>query len=497
MKLFLSIPLFFICQLGLAQMLTPAQMEKDLSILRSAWENLHPGLYRYNTPKMIDQYFKEISNRCKRPLSEREFFILLSQLNIKVKCGHTFVSFYNQKKVIEDRLFSTSFFPLLFRVLDKELIVTHNLSNDPSIKVGDKIQKINGIAVKTIIDSLLTVSKADGENGLNKMLDNISIYPPDISPKKYTLFDIFFPLFFKSNINDSVFQVSIENPTKQRFEVNLVGLSKQDRERTYTERYGFLPAQEQSWNVRPINQNTVLFKLGDFAIYNWKFDFKKYLDSVFTSFKTAGYTNLILDIRQNEGGAEVARDEVMSYLISKPIPCFNQIRRLYKYLRIPDSLQTYLRTWDKSFREPKDPALFSFTTDKLYQENKSLTSCDTLIPKANGFKGNVYLITDVTNSSATFLMADIVKKYKLATVVGEMTGGSQQGINGGQFFFLYLPNSNIEMDLPLVFQTSIQKSPDVGIKPDYEVKTTYSDIAKGADPQVQFILEKLIPKTKK
>ncbi len=497
MKFLATITLCFLCYLSSAQILTPSQMEKDLSILSSAWENLHPGLYRYNTPKQIQQHIQEVRNRCQQPMTERAFFILLSQLNIKLKCGHSFVSFYNQKKVIEDRIFSTSFFPLLFRVLDREFVVTHNLSNDPSIKAGDKIRAINGISVSTIIDSLLTVSKADGEYGLNKQLDNISIYPPDISPKKYTLFDIFFPLFFKSNLNDSIFDVSIENANLQNRRVQVSALSKQNREQVYTQRYGFLPAQEQSWNIRQIDANTVLFKLGDFAIYNWKFDFKKYLDSVFTSFKAKGYNNLILDIRQNEGGAEVARDEVLSYIISKPIPCYNQIRRLYKYTRIPDSLQPYLRTWDKSFREPKDPALFRYTADKLYEEKKSLESCDTLFPKPNQFKGKVFLITDVTNSSATFLMADIVKKYKLATVVGEMTGGSQQGINGGQFFFMYLPNSNIEMDLPLVFQTSIQKSPDRGIRPDYEVKTRYSDIASGNDPQVQFIREKLIPKSKK
>lgn len=496
MKVLFSILLFFICQLGAAQMLTPAQMEKDLSILSAAWENMHPGLYRYNTPKTIQQYFTAIRKRCQQPLHERTFFILLSQLNIKLKCGHSFVSFYNQKQVVEDRLFSSSFFPLIFRVLDREFVITHNLSNDLSIQPGDKIRAINGISVSTIIDSLLTVSKADGEHGLNKKLDNISIYPPDISPKKYTLFDIFFPLFFKPNLNDSIFNVSIETNNRQNLSVRLLALSKQNREQVYKHRYGSLPTQEESWNIRELDTKTVLFKLGDFSVYNWKFDFKKYLDSVFASFKTKGYSNLILDIRQNEGGADEARDEVLSYLISKPIPCYNQIRRLYKYIRIPDSLQSYLRTWDKSFRGPKDPALFRYTKDGLYEEKESLESCDTLFPQPHRFTGKVYLITDVTNSSATFLMADIVKKFKLAKVVGEMTGGSQQGINGGQFFFLYLPNSNIEMDLPLVFQTSVKKSQDRGIRPDYEVKTKYSDIATGNDPQVKFILEKLIPNSK-
>jgi hypothetical protein len=469
-----------------SQSLTKEQMHADLAILQSAWQNLHPGLYRYNTPDQIEGLFREARQKTSSPLSQRTFYILLSQLNIKLRCGHTFVSPFNQKQVIEESLFSKAFFPLLFRVIDRKLIVTHDLTEVNNIQVGSEILSINGIRSKTIIDSLLTVSKSDGNNGLNKALDNICLYPQEISTKKYTLFDVYFPLFFKQNIHEPSYLVTVKDSkgSTKTFTVN--GLTKEARQQAYDRRYGVLPSLDKSWYTKEINNETVVFRLGDFAVYNWKFDFKKYLDSVFL--------NLILDIRQNEGGSDEARNEVLTYIISKPIQCFNRTRRLYKYLQVPDSLLPYLSTWDPAFKKPKNPAEYLLTAEGLYESKSKGASCDTLIPKKNRFTGKVFLITDVTNSSTTFIMADNFKREKLGISVGEETGGTQQGINGGQIFFLYLPNSKIEMDLPLIYQTPPDPRKDEGIIPHYIVKTTPKDITNGHDPQLYFIVNRLVKK---
>lgn len=489
MRSFLILLITLRCFSSHGQILEPDKMHADLAVLKAAWTELHPGLYRYNTKEQIEELFVLARQKTSQPISKRQFFILLSQLNTAVRCGHTFVSFYNQKRVIEEALFSKAFLPLAFRMIGRQMVITHNFSNFSAIRPGDEIIAINGIPANTILDSLLTVSKTDGQHGIGKQLDNIGIYPVDLSPKKYTLFDVFFPLFFKPNLNDSTFYVTIRR-AKKDFSYQLIALTKEARQAAFIEKYGNLPSQEKSWYTQKISNNTVLFRLGDFAVYNWKFDFKKYIDSTFLDFSNEGFKNLIIDIRQNEGGSEKARDEVLSYLTANPIACYNKIRRLYKYLRVPNDLLPYLKTWDEEFKKPKPENQFARTSENLYEAVSN--TCDTLPVQKNRFKGKVFLITDVTNSSATFLMADIFKRYRLGTIVGETTGGTQQGINGGEFFFLYLPNSGIEMDLPLVFQTPPQVREDVGIHPDYKIPTTKDDISKGRDPQLNFILTKLL-----
>ncbi len=101
------------------------------------------------------------------------------------------------------------------------------------------------------------------------------------------------------------------------------------------------------------------------------------------------------------------------------------------------------------------------------------------------------MITDAANSSATFGFAEAVKTNALATLVGETTGGSRRGINGGAFFFLTLPGSGIEIDIPLIGAFPATPQPDAGIEPDAPVVTTAADIAAGRDPVREAALKRL------
>jgi len=73
--------------------------------------------------------------------------------------------------------------------------------------------------------------------------------------------------------------------------------------------------------------------------------------------------------------------------------------------------------------------------------------------------------------------------------VGRPTGGSRRGINGGGFFFLTLPNSRIEIDIPLIGQFPRTPQPDAGVVPDLLVTPSASDIATGRDVELTAILK--------
>lgn len=103
------------------------------------------------------------------------------------------------------------------------------------------------------------------------------------------------------------------------------------------------------------------------------------------------------------------------------------------------------------------------------------------------------MLIDATNSSATFQFAQIVQQNKLGMLVGQPTGGSKRGINGGSFFFLRLPSSGIEMDLPLVGTFPATPQPDEGLTPDVLVTPTLDDIVKGTDPEMARIDSLLHP----
>ncbi len=89
-----------------------------------------------------------------------------------------------------------------------------------------------------------------------------------------------------------------------------------------------------------------------------------------------------------------------------------------------------------------------------------------IAPAAPIFTGRLWVLVGAANSSATFEFAQTVRQNGLGKLVGQSTGGNQQGINGGAFFFLRLPNSGIELDLPLIGQFPAEAKPDAGLEPD-------------------------------
>jgi C-terminal processing protease CtpA/Prc len=106
---------------------------------------------------------------------------------------------------------------------------------------------------------------------------------------------------------------------------------------------------------------------------------------------------------------------------------------------------------------------------------------EIIAAKGKPFRGKVVVLIDASNSSATFQFARLVREQRLGTLVGETTGGSLRGINGGAFFFLRLPNSQIEMDLPLIGTFPTTPQPDAGLTPDVRVAATAEDIAHDRD----------------
>lgn len=83
-----------------------------------------------------------------------------------------------------------------------------------------------------------------------------------------------------------------------------------------------------------------------------------------------------------------------------------------------------------------------------------------------------------------------MKTLHVGTLVGQDTGGNQRGINGGAFFFLRLPHSGIEVDVPLIAQFpagGVEAMPDAGLEPDVAVIPSTADMAEGVDTEVRAV----------
>ena len=176
--------------------LSAQQLQADFAVMKKTLTAIHPAIYHYNTPESLEKDFIEFQNKLNKPLSEGDFFILVSQFLNKLKCGHTYTNPYNQGDKLKEGLFNQkNYFPFYFQIIDGKMIITANASSK-NISLGSEITKINGIAVKDIIEKLLTVTKADGNSTLEHRLNSLELNRNEA--EKYALFDWYFPLFSPS-----------------------------------------------------------------------------------------------------------------------------------------------------------------------------------------------------------------------------------------------------------------------------------------------------------
>ena len=82
-----------------------------------------------------------------------------------------------------------------------------------------------------------------------------------------------------------------------------------------------------------------------------------------------------------------------------------------------------------------DPGLAvvgSLVANKLAAEADDANSGLTIRPAGRAFRGQLIVLTDASNSSATFGFSQLVKASRLGVLIGEPTGGNRRGINGGR-----------------------------------------------------------------
>lgn len=237
-----------------------------------------------------------------------------------------------------------------------------------------------------------------------------------------------------------------------------------------------------------LNSETADLQMPDWALYNSKWNWRSFLEDVFSELDARNPQNLIIDLRGNEGGLD-AGNPILAHLADHDLQLRSYERRV-RYRKVPDSLSPYLDTWDATFKDWGEKAIDlhnGFFRLAGYDDEEG---GDVIKPADKRYWGKVWVLIDAANSSATFQFARIVQQNQLGTLVGQPTGGNLRGINGGAFFFVRLPHSHIEIDLPLIGTFPTEPQPDSGVQPDIAVALTLEQAGRSKDPVVEEVLRR-------
>ncbi len=460
-----------------------AELQEDLAVLKQAYEQLHPGLYRYNDKARMEAHFAALKTELGRDLSLQEAYLAFSLFLAKIQCGHSYANFYNQPKAIAAALFQQQGrVPFYFRWISRRMIVTRNFSGDARLVPGTEVLAIDGTPVPAILDTLLQVARADGSNEAKRVS-----YLEVGGHSQYEAFDLYFPMFFPRTGSRMVLRLKTPDGKPLTLETQAL---------TYEQRVAPIQAEVEArrgdgpiWEFKFLDARTGYLRMPTWSLYNSKWDWKGFLDTVFEQLAARKAAHLVIDLRGNEGGSSVG-NVILGKLATKDLT-LESFKRRVRYRKVPEELAPYLDTWDPSFKDWGEDAVEAgegFYRLKKYDDAEGGT---VIQASARPFKGKTWVLVDASNSSATFEFALALRQHELGTLVGQPTGGNQRGINGGAFFFLRLPRSKIEIDLPLIGFFPSRPMPDAGLVPDISITPRAQDIARGVDTELEALKKRL------
>ena len=456
-----------------------ASLREDAAVLKRALTQLHPGLLRYNDDTSIERRFAALEGEVATDRTLRDAYLAFSRLTGAIRCGHTFASFWNQPKDVKAALFEgADKLPFTFRLVGRRMVVTAGVSEDDRLTRGAEVLSIDGEPVGAILERLLPLVKADGSN------DGKRLYSLQVTGQgQFEPFDSYHPLVLPPR--DGAYRVEFRpHSAATTIVAAMRGITRAERKVRLASRHGVKEtADDDLWEFRLLDDRTGHLRIGTFVTWNSKRDWRGFLREAFGELGRKGVPNLVLDLRGNEGGADEVGAELLGYLVPRKVTVpANQT--LLRYVRVAPDLLPLLDTWDKSFFDVTGRV--TPVGDGLYAL-KGEGGAVTLKPNGRGYGGKVYLLVDAGNSSATFLLARLLKQERLATLVGQETGGNLRGTNGGWIAFLRLPRSRIEVDVPLKAGFPLDPQPDRGLTPDVVVPVSVEDVARGVDAELEAV----------
>jgi hypothetical protein len=470
------------------KVLSAAALAEDFAVFKKTLTELHPGIYRYHTPEGLAGDFAELEGKLTRSMRESEFLILVAQFTARLNCGHTYANFYNQDEKLRARLFEgRTYLPFYFRIVDGKMIVTANASSK-KLAAGSELTRINGVAVGEIIEKLLMVAKADGRGAPGHRVQALELTRHEA--EKYALFDWYFPLFFP--LSEEIFTIdALDFASKKAVKFQIPAMTKAERTLEMAARYGPPPTYDDGWKFEIRNGSTGYLKIDNSIVWRLKtINFKEFLAAAFAELRAKNVKKLIIDLRGNDGGSMDIGFELARYLAPKPLPPYAESRRLVRNVAARPELLKYLDTYSQELKNGLKDGLpeSSFRRfDDRYFEITNRENYPAVEPYENNFRGRAFIVADASNASATFQFLNYVQTNRLATLVGQSTGGNKQGINGGNYFFLSLPNSRVEIDIPVYFSAPLEPQKDESVIPDVPVKRRPEDIGNGFDRELAVI----------
>lgn len=459
---------------------TVKELKADLATYKKQLEKVHTGLYVYHTKAEFDAYFQQLESSIIAPMTDIEFHRLTFPLNQLIANGHTRP--IPSIGYMDGVLFEWEILPFEVYVDKGNLYVLRNLSDEESIKDGSIIHNINGENAMIVYNDFVDQIWRDGFNKTGPETDG---------------YEIFNEWYAYLKGLPKVFELEIENPIGSRTKLTITPKTMKAMQTLKQIRYPNAPKDwEEDPKAKPL-ELTIEDNIATMTIRSWDVDdykdkgqkFKRFFKKSFEEMETANIEHLILDFRNNGGGAPVPTIELFAYLHPEPFTFYKSITS--NIGKIEDNelygIEWFYRVMYKAaFKKKGDKyvpngllKLFGVKGLKKSQPNKAI------------YKGKIYVLTNASCFSATGEMTSILKSHNRAIFIGEEPAGNPNTNSSGLQAVMTLPNTRNRIVMPFwqwEMNTTFENT-GYGVKPDYPVRPSIQDMIDGRDVVMEFTMD--------
>lgn len=467
-------------QYSVHQKYAASALQEDAQILEKILETNHPSLYWYTSKEKMDGYFAETIHGLQDSLNEVEFRNRIAVLVSQIHCGHTIVRYSNKfiKSISKNRVLQ---FPLSIKTWEDSLVVLSSIYPRSAIKRGTIITSINGKSNRELLDSFFKYISIDG-NGTsykNQIVSNnfgawyrnifgtdssyLIGYIDSLGMERKEIVRSFRPALLERSKMDSLQKImnAFKIPTKKE-------IRKARRNAALS-----LTFDDTT--------STAYMHLAGFSING----LQSFMRRSFRQIAAKNTQNLVIDLRDNGGGHLNNSIRLTRYLAKHPFKVADTVAAINRNFAYGKYIRQSFWFWFP----------LNFNTIKMEDGRYHYHRFETKKYQpytSHHFDGDIYLLQGPSTFSAATVFTASLKGQGNVQLVGEETGGGYYGNSAIHLLNVVLPNTKIQITLPL-FRVVLDKDrlKGRGVMPDIVVPPNSFAIKNGVDLKMQVVKENI------
>lgn len=473
------------------------KLKKDVDFAHQKLVELHPKLYWYISEEDLNYHFDSLKTTISKPLKPNEFYQKLAPVIAKIKEGHLRLFAYDKrltKKEIKKLKNQKGLLTRYNFVVDHDRIfVKDNNDKIQNMNVGTEILQIKDFPVKELLEKYKPLVNSDGFNTTFQKYAMAKRWPSFFTAEYGILDSVKIEAKYQNQVKTFyIYREKISKEEKKKIEQQNKKLTKSETGKTKD--YNIITKSFNRDLQFPSKDSS--FAYMKIKTFSGNFSNKFYKQS-FAMLKKSPAKYLILDVRDNLGGSLSEINNLYSYLVSEDFKFVNgEVTSRTSMLKA--DYFTYFPTLTKPFAAISYPfylvgSMFPVkkVDGKFYFKNWGVFAVNK--PKKDNFDGKIYVLINGSSFSASSIIASKLKGEHRAFLVGEETGGANDGTVAGRYSTKKLPNSKLELPIGLMLIQPNIKFTEMkkGVLPNHEIIPTLQQVLQKKDIELEWIINQI------